>query len=103
MGSGMYDSRDIIDCHELYTMGNASVPFEKDIDLIGIDGKLVRVRGIFDDGGMVNAIDGKIFHSIKKQLSPSRHSSKVLKMANSALVRLEGTWTGIVAGNGTGF
>ena len=77
-------------------MGNASIPFEKDIDLIGIDGKLIRVRAIFNDGGLVNAIDSKIFHSIKKQLSPSRHSSKVLKMANGTLVRLEGTWTGIV-------
>ena len=71
MVSSMYDSQDIIDCHELYTMGNASIPFEKDIDLIGIDGELVRVRAIFDDNGMVNAIDSKISHSIKKQLSPS--------------------------------
>ena len=77
-------------------MGNASVPFKKDIDLIGIDGKLIRVRVIFVDGGMVNAIDSKTFHSIKKQLSPGRHSLKVLKMANGALVHSEGTWTGIV-------
>ena len=98
--SSMYDSRDIIDCHELYTVGNASVPFEKDIDLIGIDGELVRVRAIFDDGGMVNAIDSKIFQFIKKQLSPSQRSSKVLKMANGTLVRSEGTWTGMVVVGG---
>ena len=69
--TGMYDSRDIIDCHELYTVGNARIPFEKDIDLIGIDGELIRVRAIFNDSGMVNTINNKIFHSIKKQLSPS--------------------------------
>ena len=52
-----YESSDIINFHELFNVGNMEVPFEKKLQLVGVDGKLVQIRAIFDDGAMVNVID----------------------------------------------
>ena len=39
--ASMYESSDIIDFHELFNVGNVEVPFEKELQLVGVDGKLV--------------------------------------------------------------
>ena len=89
----MYDSSNMMECYELYNVGNAVVPFEKEIMLVGVDKGLVGIRATFDDGAMVNIIDTKIFGLIKDLISPWRKSPKVLRMANGILIPLEGTWT----------
>ena len=48
----MYDSLNMIKCYELYNVGNAVVPFEKEIMLVGVDKGLVGIRATFDDGDM---------------------------------------------------
>ena len=96
----MYDSLNMIECYELYNVGNAVVPFEKEIMLVGVDKGLVGIRATFDDGTMVNVIDTKIFGSIKDLISPWRKSPKVLRMANGTLIPSEGTWTGTVVVRG---
>ena len=48
--ASMYESSDIINFHELFNMGNMEVPFEKELQLVGVDGKLIQIRAIFDDG-----------------------------------------------------
>lgn len=94
--ASMYESSDIIDFHELFNVGNVEVPFEKELQLVGVDGKLVRIRAIFDDGAMVNVIDAGIFASVKDCLSTCRTSRRVLWMANGTLVASKGSWTGTV-------
>ena len=89
----MYDSLNMIECYELYNVGNAVFPFEKEIQLVGVDKGLVGIRAIFDDGAMVNIINTKIFNSIKDFISPRKKSLKVLRMANGTLIPSEGTWT----------
>ena len=102
----MYDSEsgNIIDCHDLYNVGSAGAPFEKNLHLVGINGALVRVKAVFDGGAMVNVIDSALFESIRHQLSPTRPSTKVLRVANGTLVPSEGLWVGriIVDGVSTG-
>ena len=74
----MYDSSNIIDFHELFNVGNAEISFEKVIHLVRIDGELVPVRAICDDGAMVNVIDADVFTSLRHCLSPCGTSHKVL-------------------------
>ena len=81
-------------------MGNAVFPFEKEIQLVGVDKGLVGIRATFDDGAMVNVIDTKIFGLIKDLISPWRKSLKVLRMANGTLIPSEGTWTRTVVVRG---
>ena len=87
----MYDSSNIIDFHELFNVGNAEIPFEKEIHLVRIDGELVPVRAIFDDGAMVNVIDADVFASLRHHLSPCGTSHKVLRVANGTLVSSKGS------------
>ena len=94
--ASMYESYDIIDFYELFNVGNVEVPFEKELQLVGVDGKFIRIRAIFDDGAMVNVIDASIFASLKDHLSACRTSRRVLWMANGTLVASEGSWTGTV-------
>ena len=87
-----YDSSNVIDCHKLYNVGNAMVPFEKEILLVGVSKGFIGIKAIFDDGAIVNIIDAEIFNSIKDLISPWGRSSKVLQIASGTLIPLEGTW-----------
>ena len=92
----MYESYDIINFHKLFNVGNVEVPFEKELQLVGVDGKLIQIRAIFDDGAMVNVIDAGIFASWKDHLSACRTSRRVLQIVNGTLVAFERSWTGTV-------
>ena len=94
--ASMYDSSNIIDFHELFNVGNSEIPFVKELQLVGIDGQLVRIWALFDDGAMVNVIDANIFASLKHRLSTCKPSHKVLWMENGTLVASEGSWTGTI-------
>ena len=39
--ASMYESYDIIDFYKLFNVGNVEVPFEKELQLVGVDGKLI--------------------------------------------------------------
>ena len=64
-----YDSSNVIDCHKLYNVGNAMIPFEKEILLVGISKGFIGIKAIFNDGAMVNIIDTEIFNPIKDLIS----------------------------------
>lgn len=42
-----------------------SQPFVHGVKLHGPKGEIVRIKGVFDDGAMINAIDSGIFEKIK--------------------------------------
>jgi len=45
---------------------------------------------------MVNVIDKVAFKEVKNQLSEPQPSRKVMRMANGALIPLNGSWSGVV-------
>ncbi|KAF8868433.1 hypothetical protein BD779DRAFT_1793882 [Infundibulicybe gibba] len=71
-----------------------SVPFVHGVELEGPNGEIVRIRSVFDDGAMVNAIDKKLHTKIKERLTMAKPSSKVLHMADGRLVPSAGIWEG---------
>jgi hypothetical protein len=63
-----------------------SVPFMHQIILHGLQGELVRVKALFDDGAMVGVMCTSIFHQIKHQLHNWMTSDKKLRMADGNFV-----------------
>jgi len=60
---------------DLYGVGDIakkamSIPFVQNVQLRGPKGEIVRMRSVFDDGAMVNAIDTKVYSQVKWRLSP---------------------------------
>jgi hypothetical protein len=94
----MYDTN-IIDFFDMYSVGEEgkAVPFEKEINLIGVNGELVALKATFDDCAMVNVIDKVAFEEVRNQLSEPQPSRKVMRMANGALIPSNGSWSGVVA------
>jgi hypothetical protein len=97
LNTSMYDTN-VINFFDMYTVGENgdAIPFEKQINLVGVDGELVALRATFDDGAMVNIIDRVVFDKVKHQLSAPQPSQKVMPMANSVLILLNGSWSGMV-------
>ena len=103
----LYDKR-IIDIAKIYTVATESGkylleesdPFIHGVALQGPKGEVVRLRGVFDDGPTINAIDSKIFALIKHRLSRPKKSDHILRMANGILVPSGGTWIGIITVGG---
>jgi hypothetical protein len=93
----MYDTN-IIDFFDVYSVGEEgnAIPFEKEINLIGVNGELVALKATFDDCAMVNVIDKVAFEEVRNQLSEPQPSRKVMRMANGALIPSNGSWSGVV-------
>ena len=99
----LYDTR-IIDIAEIYTVGTESGkslleesdPFVHTVALQGPKGEVVRIRGVFDDGATINAIDWKVFETVKHRLSRLMDSDRILRMADGSLVPSDGKWIGII-------
>jgi hypothetical protein len=93
----MYDN-DIINFFDVYSVGENgdAIQFERVINLIGINGERISVRATFDDGAMVNVIDMAAFKEVRNQLSELQPSTKVMRMANGALIPSNGSWSGVV-------
>lgn len=90
---------------DLYGIGNAnrshkSVPFVHGVELEGPKGEVVRMRSVFDDGAMVNAIDSDIFSQVKGRLSPLQPSRLGLRMADGRVIPSEEVWSGFISVNG---
>jgi len=80
-----------------YGEGSAkSVPFVHTVWLMGPRGEVVRIRSVFDDGAMLNAIDAGVFETVKGRLTGLTKSLKILRMADGRLVPSLGVWTGEV-------
>ena len=70
-----------------------SVPFVHMVSLMGPKGEVVRMRSVFDDGVMLNAIDAGVFEKVKGRLDGLAVSLKILQMADGHLVPSKGVWT----------
>jgi hypothetical protein len=94
LNTSMYDTN-VIDFFNVYTVGENgdAIPFEKQINLVGVNGELVALRATFDDGAMVNVIDRVVFDKVKHQLSAPQPSQKFMCMANGIL---NSAWSGMV-------
>ena len=99
----LYDTR-IIEIAKIYTVASESGrclleesdPFIHSVTLQGPKGEVVRLRGVFDDGATINAIDSKAFAIVKHRLSRPKESDRILRMADGSLVPSGGTWIGII-------
>ncbi|KAG6905707.1 hypothetical protein DXG01_001188 [Tephrocybe rancida] len=88
---------DIFDLYEVGSLKRGkSVPFVHDVQLDRPKGEVVRLRSVFDDGAMVNAIDASIYKQVQNQLAPLQPSSRILRMADGRLVPSDGIWKGTV-------
>ncbi|KZP07423.1 hypothetical protein FIBSPDRAFT_716789, partial [Athelia psychrophila] len=76
-------------------------PFLHNLKLHGPRGELVHVKGVFDDGTMVNVIGAEAFEKFRHRLASVGQSSSLLKMADGSLVRSAGKWCGPVEVEGT--
>jgi hypothetical protein len=54
----------------------------------------VQVRAVFDNGAMICAMSIDIFKQVKHQLEGWLPSTRILCMANGALIPSQATWTG---------
>ncbi|KIM81333.1 hypothetical protein PILCRDRAFT_8701 [Piloderma croceum F 1598] len=68
--TSMYDTN-IIDIFDVYSVGEEgnAIPFEKEMNIIEVNGELVVLKATFDDCAMVNVIDKVAFKEVKNQLS----------------------------------
>jgi hypothetical protein len=87
----------IIDLADVYTMGDKftieeSKPFVHGVKLHGPQGEVVCIKGVLDDGAMINAIDVAVSELVKHRLQMVDVSDKVLQIANGVLVPLD--WDG---------
>ncbi|KAJ7773608.1 hypothetical protein DFH07DRAFT_952655 [Mycena maculata] len=104
--ASMYSEADSINISDLYSVERRmsgdveAVPFTQTVQLNGLKGRMVGMRGTFDDGAMVNAIDTGIFNSSRGSLVTPRASVRILRMANGALIRSDGCWRGTITVDG---
>jgi hypothetical protein len=68
---------------DLYSVGyeqkkKTTLPFIHMLSLEGPKGKVVRIRGLFDDGALVNAMCSTVFDKVKRRLGPGVTSKRQL-------------------------
>ena len=107
--------RDVLDTHlshsdhiiylaDMYTVRSESKgkeleesqPFVLGIKLHGPKGEIVRLKGVFDDGAMISAIDSGVFEKIRKRLNKVGPLDRLLHMVNGTIVPSGGKWKGTV-------
>ena len=79
---------------DLYSVGyeqkkKATLPFIHMLSLEGPKGEVVRIRGLFDDGALVNAMCSSVFEKVKKRLGRGIPSKRQLRMANGSVIPSE--------------
>ncbi|KAJ6492931.1 hypothetical protein C8R47DRAFT_1070423 [Mycena vitilis] len=77
-----------------------AVPFTQTVQLNGPRGEGVELKGTFDDGAMVNAIDSVKFEHTAGHLGALESSPRVLRMANGTSNQSGGRWCGPVTVEG---
>ena len=88
-------------CIDLYTVSrNVSEttvhPFVHSVELKGKKGIPLKIKGLFDDGAMVNSICKSAFALLKDKLGKLAPSQRTLRMADGTLVPSNGCWSGDV-------
>ncbi|KAF8222827.1 hypothetical protein L208DRAFT_1320414, partial [Tricholoma matsutake] len=73
-----------------------TIPFQHTVKLHGPRGEIVRLKGTFNDGAMVNAVDLRAFQTIKHCLKTLGKSNHIMRMADGRLVPSARTWTEII-------
>lgn len=71
-------------------------PFTHMVGLKGEKGIMTNIRGLFDDGAMVNSLCKTAYSSMKDSLGNLLPSSRTLRMANGTCVPSAGRWIGNV-------
>jgi hypothetical protein len=66
--------------------GIMELPFVHEVHLQGPKGEIVRVCAVFDDGAMICATSIDVFKQVKHQLEGWLPSTRILRMANGALI-----------------
>ena len=104
----MYVPSTEIQVVDLYTVGSEEpdefeispfpeVPFVHGVTLNGPGGNIVRIRGVFDSGAMVNAMCSSVYGKVKHRLSALRTSKRRLRMADGSVIPSIGQWVGKVS------
>lgn len=57
-------------------------------------GTAMRIKGLIDDGAMVNVVDAELWPQLEARLGDVRPSNRKLRMANGAIVPSQGRWEG---------
>src|SRR5882762_1291815 len=88
-------------CVDLYTVSrNISEttvhPFVHSVELRGKKGIPLKIKGLFDDGAMVNSICKSAFALLANKLGKPYPSQRTLRMADGTLVPSHGCWSGDV-------
>ena len=73
-----------------------TVPFTHTVGLKGEKGIITNIKGLFDNGAMVNSLCKSIYTSMRGILGNLLPSSRTLCMANGSRVPLAGRWVGDV-------
>ena len=87
---------------DLYKIGDyhgssiAPRPFIHKVELQGTKGGRLYIKGLFDNGAMVNAICSFLYKKFAHVLGRLQPSTKVLRMANGSCVKSHRQWVGRV-------
>ena len=86
---------------DLYAVGHErkvkeTLPFIHIIKFEGPQGEVVRIRGLFDGGALVNVMCSTVFDKVKKRLRSGVTSKLKLRMANGSIIPSEVHWEGYV-------
>jgi hypothetical protein len=79
----------------LYTVGGdaeTAQPFVHEVQLLGPNGEVVRVRATINDGAMICTMSKTIFKQVRHRLGSWQPSKQTLHMANGTQVALEAKW-----------
>jgi hypothetical protein len=72
------------------------LPFLQNTSFVGLQGEIVRVKALFDEGAMISAMSSATFNKVKHRLGNWAPSSKSLHMANGTIVLSQAKWKGEV-------
>jgi hypothetical protein len=70
------------------------VPFLHNIEILGPNGEINRVRALSNGGAMVGAMCTSIFHKVQHRMGNSEPSKRLLRMANGAIEPSKRWWEG---------
>lgn len=98
-GNVSYDDNEVVHIYSVWTAENtenkAAVPFITILEVLNDNtGEVVRVKGLVNDGAMVNVMNSALWDIVQRRLQPVKLSSRKLRMANGAPILSEGCWTG---------
>jgi hypothetical protein len=86
--------RNVFDLYSVGEQFSREVPFVHNISTVGWEGKLVAVKGLFDDGAMASAISQSKYRELEKDIGRLLPSACSLRMANGVEVPSIGRWRG---------